>query len=323
MADITALGEMLIDFTPNGKNKQGIDLYACNPGGAPANVLAMVVQLGGTASFIGKVGNDAFGDFLEESLKRNGIDTKGLVRDSAVPTTLAFVHLDSRGDRSFSFYRNLGADAMLMPGEICWELIDNCRVFHFGSVSLTAEPCRSAAISAVAYAREHGKLISFDANYRDALWPGEAQAVAQMRKAAAMTDILKVSEEEMRLISGETDISQGADKLLQMGPSLVLVSRGEKGAYYRNAQCAGMVPAYAVDTVDTTGAGDAFMGTVLYQLRAKTAENLKTISRQELERIVRYANAAGSLTTTAGGAIPAMPEGYEVKKCVETMPLLH
>ncbi len=263
MFDVVALGESLIDFTPNGTNAQGIELFARNPGGAPANVLAMNARLGGKTAFIGKVGKDGFGDFLRQTLVESSIDVSGLVIDEKIPTTLAFVQLDSKGDRSFTFYRNPGADVMLTSAEVNRNLIDDAAIFHFGSVSLTSDPSRTATLEAARYARQQGKLVSFDPNYRPLLWEHPADAVVQMQEGVTLADLLKVSEEEMQLITNESDLARGSQALLEMGPSLVLVSLGAKGAYYRNAVGAGHLPTYDVPTVDTTGAGDAFMGAIL------------------------------------------------------------
>lgn len=312
MIDIVALGEILIDFTPNGVNEQGIGLFARNPGGAPANVLAMNTKLGGTSAFIGKVGADGFGTYLRRVLHESGIDDAGLVEDRNIPTTLAFVQLDERGDRSFSFYRKPGADMMLDASEVRKDLIDRCRIFHFGSVSLTDEPCRSAAFEAVDYARKLGKLISFDPNYRPLLWENEEYAREQILLGVRMADILKVSDEEMTLITGQTDPALGTRALMKMGPSVVLVSLGAKGAYYRNEVYEGWLPAYDVQTIDTTGAGDAFVGAMLWQVRERTVKELRTL---ELCDMVALANAAGSLTTTRTGAIPALPTLEEIRAC--------
>lgn len=322
MIDVVALGETLIDFTPNGTNAQGIVCFARNPGGAPANVLAMNAKLGGTTAFIGKVGKDSFGDFLRQTLKESNIDVSGMIVDEKVPTTLAFVQLDSKGDRSFTFYRNPGADVMLTSNEVNRALIDECSIFHFGSVSLTADPSRTATLDAARYARQRGKLVSFDPNYRPLLWEQPTNALQQMQAGVRLADLLKVSEEEMQLITGESDLARGSHALLEMGPSLVLVSLGAKGAYYRNAVSSGYLPTYNVATVDTTGAGDAFMGAIHYQLKGKSALALKTICASELEEIIRFGNAAGSLTTTKGGAIPAMPTTEEIRQCISTIPLL-
>ncbi|WP_291017607.1 carbohydrate kinase [Faecalibacterium sp.] len=322
MFDVVALGESLIDFTPNGTNPQGIELFARNPGGAPANVLAMNARLGGKTAFIGKVGKDGFGDFLRQTLVESSIDVSGLVIDEKIPTTLAFVQLDSKGDRSFTFYRNPGADVMLTSAEVNRNLIDDAAIFHFGSVSLTSDPSRTATLEAARYARQQGKLVSFDPNYRPLLWEHPADAVVQMQEGVKLADLLKVSEEEMQLITNESDLARGSQALLEMGPSLVLVSLGAKGAYYRNAVGAGHLPTYDVPTVDTTGAGDAFMGAIHYQLRRKAAEDLRTLPAFELEEIVRFGNAAGSLTTTKGGAIPAMPSMVEIQNCIASIPLM-
>lgn len=312
MIDVVSLGEILIDFTPSGVNEQGIALFARNPGGAPANVLAMNSKLGGSSAFLGKVGKDAFGAYLRKTLENSGIDTSGLVEDNEIPTTLAFVQLDESGDRSFTFYRKPGADMRLTTAEIRTELIDKCRVFHYGSVSLTDEPCRSAAFEAAAYAKEKGKLISFDPNYRPALWDSENAAREQISRGISSADILKVSEEEMYLITGESNLEAGSKKLIDMGPALVLVSLGAKGAYYRNEACSGILPTYDVKTIDTTGAGDAFVGAMLWQLKDITPEEIRHMDPTEE---VDFANAAGSLTTTRGGAIPALPTLKEIQDC--------
>ena len=234
----------------------------------------------------------------------SSIDVSGLVIDEKIPTTLAFVQLDSKGDRSFTFYRNPGADVMLTSAEVNRNLIDDAAIFHFGSVSLTSDPSRTATLEAARYARQQGKLVSFDPNYRPLLWEHPADAVVQMQEGVTLADLLKVSEEEMQLITNESDLARGSQALLEMGPSLVLVSLGAKGAYYRNAVGAGHLPTYDVPTVDTTGAGDAFMGAIHYQLRRKAAEDLRTLPAFELEEIVRFGNAAGSLTTTKGRCNP-------------------
>ena len=207
MFDVVALGESLIDFTPNGTNAQGIELFARNPGGAPANVLAMNARLGGKTAFIGKVGKDGFGDFLRQTLVESSIDVSGLVIDEKIPTTLAFVQLDSKGDRSFTFYRNPGADVMLTSAEVNRNLIDDAAIFHFGSVSLTSDPSRTATLEAARYARQQGKLVSFDPNYRPLLWEHPADAVVQMQEGVKLADLLKVSEEEMQLITNESDLA--------------------------------------------------------------------------------------------------------------------
>lgn len=311
--DVVALGEILIDFTPSGVNEQGIALFARNPGGAPANVLAMNAKLGGSSAFIGKVGDDAFGAYLKGVLQSHGIDTRGMATDDEIPTTLAFVQLDAQGDRSFAFYRKPGADLRLNAVEVRKDLIDGCKIFHFGSLSLTEEPCRSATLEAVRYARAQGKIISFDPNYRPGLWQDPQTAKGWMACGVGYADILKVSEEEMALLTGETDPETGSLSLLEMGPKAVFVTMGEHGCYYRNAAGHGLQPAYKVQAVDTTGAGDAFMGAMLWQLKGCPREEIGTLA---LGKPAAFANAAGSLTTIRSGAIPALPTLAEIRACM-------
>jgi fructokinase len=276
-------------------------------------------RLGGRTAFIGKVGDDEFGRFLERTLRESGIDTAGLVMDPAVNTTLAFVHLDKAGDRSFSFYRREGADLMLTAGEIRRELIDQAGIFHFGAVSLTGEPCRSAVYAAAEHAKERGKIISYDPNYRPLLWASEAEAKVEMARPLVLTDILKVSEEELALLAGESGLERGASLLAERGPAVVLVSLGPGGAFYFCRDGSARMPAYDVKTIDTTGAGDAFLGAVHWRLRGKTREQLRDISGEELADIVDFANAAGSLATTKRGAIPAMPALAEINACRDSI----
>lgn len=314
MTDVVALGEILIDFTPCGVNDQGIALFARNPGGAPANVLAMNAKLGGSSAFLGKVGADAFGAYLKKVLQSQGIETGGMVTDREIPTTLAFVQLDEQGDRSFTFYRKPGADLRLNAEEVRKDLIDGCKIFHFGSLSLTDEPCRGATLEAVAYASSLGKIISFDPNYRPALWQDVEAAKKWMAWGAEQADILKVSDEEMALLTGEADPEIGSRLLLERGPGAVFVTMGEHGCYYRNAACHGSQPACKITAVDTTGAGDAFVGAMLWQLRGLTPGEIGNLM---LKKLAAFANAAGSLTTTRSGAIPALPSYQEILRCME------
>lgn len=315
MIDLLALGEVLIDLTPAGTGSQGSALFARNPGGAPANVLAMAARLGSRCGLIGKVGDDPFGRFLRDTLTGLGIDVSALSVDPGIPTTLAVVQLDAQGDRSFSFYRKPGADIMLTPEEVPLPLIQACRTFHFGSFSLTDEPCRSATLHGARTARKLGKRISFDPNYRPALWTNPSLARSEMERGAALCDILKVSEEEMAFLTGETDPERGSEALLARGPSLVLVSLGSQGAFFRTSACCGSVPAYAVEVRDTTGAGDAFLGAFLHRTRELSPQQLSALSRDTLADLVDFSNAAAALTTTRGGAIPALPAPEEIDAC--------
>lgn len=320
--DVAAVGEVLIDFTPAGNDACGDRLFVRKPGGAPANVLAAVSKLGGRTAFIGKIGNDMFGSFLKQTLDHLRIDTSGLVIDPAIHTTLAFVQLDDRGDRSFSFYRNPGADVRLEANEIPKDIISQSHMLHFGSVSLTDEPSRSATLHAVNIAKEAGCMISYDPNYRPPLWKSAEEAKTQMTAGLSMADIVKVSEEEMVLLTGKTGLEEGSLELGRYGAALIMVSRGAQGAFFRRGDFTGLVPTYNVKTVDTNGAGDAFLGAVHFCIRECSLNDLRSLSRQDLEEIISFANAAGALTTSKNGAIPAMPTVEEIENCRKNVPIL-
>lgn len=316
MFDIVALGEALIDFAPMGKNAMGCPCFSQNPGGAPANVLAMASKLGARTGFVGKVGNDAFGHFLLKTMDEAGIDTGGVVISSDNPTTLAFVSLSDSGDRSFSFYRNKTADVMLEKEEIKSGILDNARVFHFGSVSMTAEPSRSATFYAVGKARTSGAIISYDPNYRPLLWKSEKEAREVMLKGVPFAHILKVSDEEMLFLTGTKDEEEGTLILADMGPEIVIVTKGADGAFLRMGEYTESFCTIKVDAVDTTGAGDTFLGSFLYSLilknGIKTAKQIKKITIEKLREAVIFANIAGSLSTKHKGAIPSMPSPDDI-----------
>lgn len=320
MYDIVALGESLIDFAPAGQNELGMPCFSQNPGGAPANVLAMASKLGGSTAFIGKVGADKFGRFLRRSMEDAGICCDGLQEDPAIPTTLAFVQLDEHGDRSFSFYRNPGADIMLRPEEVPDSLLCQCRIFHFGSVSLTDEPCRSTTLQSAHRAKDAGALISYDPNYRPFLWKDSEQAKKGILEALPLVDILKVSDEELVFLTGQADLWCGMTQLLRLGPAAVFVTRGEKGVCFTTPAGSGDIPAFQVPAIDTTGAGDAFWGALLSQIPGKGRSALNELSLTDWEHICRLANAAGGLTTTAKGAIPAMPDLAKIQACMAGLP---
>jgi fructokinase len=322
MFDITAIGELLIDFTPAGISEEGDPLFVQKPGGAPANVLAANSRMGGRNAFIGKVGNDGFGNFLRGTLEKLRIDVSGLCTDPDIPTSLAFVQLDRNGDRSFSFYRKPGADLMLRSSEIRDDLISGCHILHFGSVSLTGEPSRTATLSAVRAAKKSGCIISYDPNYRPLLWNDSETAQKQMAAGLELADIVKVSEEEMTLLTGETNLEKGSRALARYGASLIFISLGSRGAFYRDGNLYGAFPTYNVNTIDTNGAGDSFLGAALYRLRGKTLEEIRELKEAELKDILLFANAAGALTTMKKGAIPAMPSQEEILSCMETVTFL-
>lgn len=310
MTDILAVGEILIDLTQSGITEQGIPRFDANPGGAPANLAVAASRLGASTAFVGKVGSDSFGNFLRSCLAENGVDVTGLVTTPAQNTTLAVVALDRAGERTFSFYRNPSADVALEIGDISVDQLKNTRILHFGSVSLTAEPARGATLFAAKTAKEFGAVISYDPNYRASLWPDQETAVARMLEPLPMVDILKVSDEELPLLTGTEDLEAGTGILAAQGISLVLVTLGPKGAFYRWRNQTGHVPGVPCIVGDTNGAGDTFFGAALSQI--VKAGGLPALTVPELERIIAFANKAASLTTSRHGAIPAMPSLEEV-----------
>ncbi len=320
--DVVALGELLIDFTPTGNNSSNNVLFERNPGGAPANVLTAVSKLGGKCAFIGKVGNDQFGNFLKNVLEDNHIDTRGLRFSEKVNTTLAFVHLDERGDRSFSFYRSPGADLMLLPEELELNIINDCKIFHFGSLSMTDEPARSATIKAVKYAKSKGKIISYDPNWRPLLWENDISARDGMQLGLKYADILKLSETELDFLTGESNLEKGSKILFEQGIKLVLVTLGPEGCFYRCSEGCGHLNTYDTKVVDTTGAGDAFLGGLLYQI-SRLASPLIEINKAQLSDIIDFSNAVGALCASKRGAIPAMPAFSEVQDCMNKIQKLN
>lgn len=312
--DVVALGELLIDFIPEGVSAQGKALLTRNAGGAPANVLAMLSLLGKKTAFIGKVGSDSFGLFLKNTLLNRGIDVSGLSVSRTEHTTLAFVTLDENGDRSFDFYRNNSADVMLKREEVPEELLKACRVFHFGSVSMTAEPSRDATLYAARRARELGKLVSYDPNYRPALWKDRETARSVMKAGLAFADVVKVSDEESEFLTGTADKLSAARELLAAGAKIVLVTAGADGTWYAAAAGQeGHVPSLPVNAVDTTGAGDTFLGAFLSRL-LDMERPVEVLRGEELEELIRFANAAGALCTTGKGAIESMPRLEEIEQ---------
>lgn len=308
--DVLALGELLIDFTENGLSGSGNPMLEANPGGAPCNVLAMLQNLGKKTAFIGKVGKDAFGEFLTETVKSVGIDTTGLVMDPNAHTTLAFVHTAEDGDRSFSFYRDPGADMLLRADEINLEQIDDAKVFHFGTLSMTDDGVREATKKAVAYAKEKGLLISFDPNYRPLLWKDPELAKEMMRYGFGFCDILKISDDEITFVTGKDSVEEAIPAFIeQYKPTLICVTLGKEGsiAIYKDMQvkCGAVV---RDDTIETTGAGDTFMACTLNYVLENGLENLTESNLLEMQK---FAGAAASVITTRKGALKVMPTKEE------------
>ena len=311
--DVTALGELLIDFTENGLSSQGNYLLEANPGGAPCNVLAMLAKLGKKTAFIGKVGDDFLGRHLKDVVETVGIDTRNLKLDDQIHTTLAFVHTYADGDRDFSFYRNPGADMNLRAEEIDEDLIASSRIFHFGSLSLTHPGVREATKKALAIAKEQGCLISYDPNLRPPLWNTLEEAKEQIAFGMAQCDIMKISDNEIQWFTGEEDFDAGI-RVLQdtYHIPLILLSMGRDGsrAYYKGMKVEA-APFLQENTIETTGAGDTFCACVLGYVLDHGLENL---TEQDLHSMLRYANAAASLITTRKGALRVMPEMADVER---------
>ena len=310
--DVVALGELLIDLTQNGYSGQGNPLLEANPGGAPCNVLALLTKLGHSTAFIGKVGRDGFGDQLEKALTETGISTAGLLRDDQVHTTLAVVHTLAGGDRDFSFYRNPGADMCLHTQEINRELIRQARIFHFGTLSMTDEPVRSATYAAIAEAEAHGVLRSFDPNLRPPLWRTLDEAKEQVLYGMAHCDILKISDNEIQWLTQQENFDAGVRWIRQRFPNirLLLLSMGKDGSRGYSGDAMAEVKGFSVSAIETTGAGDTFFGGILHHV---LAWGLREYTRQELEEMLTFANAAAALVTTRKGALRVMPSLAEIQ----------
>ena len=304
--DVIALGELLIDFINNGKSEQGNNTFEASPGGAPCNVLSMLAKLGKKCAFIGKVGNDIFGRRLKCELDELYINTDCLMLDENVRTTLAFVENDESGDRSFSFYRNPGADIMLSADEVDEEAIKASRVFHLGTLSMTHEPVLSATKKALRIAKESGCIISFDPNLREKLWDSEEKAKEAFDYGMKYCDILKISDNELVWFTGEEDYDKGIGILRKKyNIPLILFSMGRDGscAYYGD-KCFEAKAFIQNNTIDTTGAGDTFMGCCINHILENGFE--------KLDEMLKFANAAASIVTTRKGALKAMPDKNEI-----------
>ena len=310
--DVVALGELLIDFTENGKSNQGNPLFEANPGGAPCNVLAMLTKLGHKTAFIGKVGEDFFGEQLRDAITEVGIDADGLCTDKEIHTTLAMVHTYPDGDRDFSFYRNPGADMMLNKEEICEDIIKETKIFHFGTLSMTHEEVREATKEAIRIAEESGAVISFDPNLRPPLWNSLDEAKEQVLYGLKHCHILKISDNEIQWLTGEEDYTAGVNWIKERYQiPLILVSMGKEGsrAYY-NGRMVEVKPFLQKNTIETTGAGDTFCGCVLHYI---CEHGMKGLEEENLKEMLTFANAAASVITTRKGALRVMPTRDEIQ----------
>lgn len=314
--DVTAIGELLIDFTENGLSSQGNPLLEANPGGAPCNVLAMLNNLGKKTGFIGKVGDDQFGRTLRDTLVELGIGTDNLLLDKVVHTTLAFVHTAADGDRDFSFYRKPGADMMLTEAEVQEDLIAQSRILHFGTLSLTDEPVRSATKKALEYAKKHDVMVTFDPNLRPPLWNNLQDAKEQIWFGLSKCAAVKMSEEELEFITGERSLDRGVEAVRnRFDIPLICITMGKKGsrAYYGDHVCVEKAGFVQENTIETTGAGDTFCASMLNFILDHGLENL---TEENLAEMLTFANGAASIITTRKGALRVMPTVEEIKALI-------
>ena len=314
MIDVVALGELLIDFTCISTDGDGYPTMAAHPGGAPANFLAALAKFGAKTALLGKVGNDAFGKMLTATLRSAGIETKGLVAADDVFTTLAFVTLDETGNREFSFSRKPGADTCIQYEELDLKLIDQAKVFHFGTLSLTDHPARSATYQALAYAKARGKLITYDPNLRKPLWKSLDACREQMLWGLRQADVVKISDEEVEFLFG-MGVQEGASHILEnYGVKLVFVTCGPDGCWFDNGSARGHVPSLSgITVVDTTGAGDIFGGSAVYRL-LKTGKAPETLTEAELREVVSFACTAAGLSTTKPGGASSVPALEQIER---------
>lgn len=319
MCDVLSLGELLIDFTPSNLSAKDKYLFERNPGGAPANVAVQLSLLGISSGFIGKVGNDTFGKFLKYTLDSFNVSTTGLVLDDNFLTTLAFVHLNESGDRSFTFYRRPGADTQLRCHEIDFNQIKNCKILHFGSLSFTDEPLRTTTLNILEYAKSKGKIISYDPNWRPPLWRSREDGVEGMRLGLKYCDIIKVSDNELTMITDCDDYKEGIYRLLDMGIQIVLVTLGPNGCFVGNKDRIEHLNTYDVNIVDTTGSGDSFLGSFLYNI-ISYYKPLDEIGYDKLIEFADFSNAAGALCASKTGSIPSLPNIDEIQNCIRYIP---
>ena len=306
MVDVVCLGELLIDFVPTVTGTSLIDAPAFKkaPGGAPANVAVGLARLGTPSAFMGKVGDDPFGRFLAQILAEAGVDVGPLRFSDAARTALAFVSLRADGEREFTFYRHPSADMLFTPEEVDVEAIRGARALHYGSISLISEPSRGATLHAIEIARAAGCLISCDPNLRLALWPDAEAAREGLRLAMSQAQVVKISDEELRFLTGSDDPAAARQQLWHDRLQLLVVTLGAAGCVYFVPDCEGVVVGFSVQSIDTTGAGDGFVAGLLHGLIRDPAA---VRDQQRLREICRFACAVGALTTTERGAIPALP----------------
>jgi fructokinase len=317
MATAISFGELLVDMvSPTDTSLGEATTFLKAPGGAPANVAVGLARLGVQTAFMGMVGNDPFGHWLNDTINREGVDTSHLFQHPTARTTIAFVATRRDGKKDICFYRNPGADAQFSPADVSTVLFDAPRVFHCGSVSLSLDPCRKAQIYAAHIARERGALISFDPNWRPSLWDDFDLARERIWDMISRSDIVKIAYEEWEFITQTPDLAAGAEKIRAQGPKLVVVTRGENGAYFNCEGACGDVSGFKAKAIDTLGAGDAFVAGLLSSLlEFKTLQ--EALNQEDLAAILRFANACGALATQTAGAIPALPSTEQIHQFLE------
>lgn len=317
MFDVVALGEAIIDFTPIGYSESGCKIIEANPGGSPCNMLAVLSKFGKNTAIIGKVGNDEFGHTLLKTFTDHGIDTSSLFIDKEVNTTLAFVHLASEGQRSFSFYRSPGADTMLNIDEVSEEKVCNTKVFHFSTVSMSDEPSRQATLKAIYLAKKHNILISFDPNLRPNLWKNFNTAKTMIRTGLSFSDIVKISNNELEFLYGKNDITKNGKRLQdEYKVKLLFVTRGKRGVVVLKDDIVIQQDGFELNSVDTTGAGDTFCGAVLYKILEKN-KSIEQLTKNDCEEIALFANATAALSTTVRGGFLCAPTLNQVEEFIK------
>jgi len=321
MIDLVTLGEILIDMFPMeiGCRLGEVTAFLPKPGGAPANVAVAASKLGIKSAFIGKVGQDAFGEKLISSLADQGVETRGICKDAIYRTTMALIAMPDEFSAEIIFYRNPGADLCLREDELDKPLLENAMIFHSGSLSLVDDPARSAHFAAVRIAQSSGGIVSFDVNFRPTLWDDPNAALEQIWKMVHLTDILKCNENEIQLLTGLSEVEKVAEQLLLEGPKLVVVTMGQLGSYYCSRIARGFMPAFKVKTVDSIGCGDAFIAGLLSRI-IKEGKGVDYQSEEFLKPAFRYASAVGAITALTKGVIPALPSASQVDEFLAQNP---
>lgn len=313
--EVISLGEALIDFVPeeSGLSLSEVSSFHKRLGGAPANVAIGLSTLGCSTGFIGKVGMDGFGDFIERKFKSKGVNTDQLYRTGRANTTLAFVSIDETGEREFIFYRNPGADELLHWEEIDYEFIGEAKLFHFGSLSLTGKQSREATVKSLECAQDHGLIITMDPNVRLSLWNDPPKLKKLIRDLLSKVNILKLSAEEAKFLSGKDKLTLATEKLIGLGPDIVIVTLGKEGCFFRDRSSTGKIEGLNVEVRDTTGAGDAFLAGFIFKfLRSDSV--LSNIDSESLHQSLQFGNVTGALTTRSHGATSAFPDSNEVER---------